>query len=248
MSSKNNKVEIVNMYKILPSKYKDKQMTYKNYDKMKINLPARILIVGSSGSGKTNVTVSLLKLFSCFSKVYLFARNLEESLYKFLIDFFEKLGKKMKQTILYYSNDVADIPSADEFDKNESNLVIFDDLITEKNLQNVSEIYIRGRKENITSLFLSQSYYKTPQLIRQNCDYIILKKINTTKDLSRIMSEYNLGDISKEDLIKIYKLSTKTLTDFFMIDLNTNDPNLKYRHNFEGFKVEQNEDEQDEND
>jgi hypothetical protein len=87
-----------------------------------------------------------------------------------------------------------------------------------------------------------------PQLIRQNCDYIILKKINTTKDLSRIMSEYNLGDINKEDLIKMYKMSTKTLTDFFMIDLNTNDVNLKYRHNFEGFKVEQNEDEQDEND
>jgi hypothetical protein len=46
----------------------------------------------------------------------------------------------------------------------------------------------------------------------------------------------------------MYKKSTKDFNSFFLIDTKTKNPNLKYRHNFTGYKIEQSDDEQDEQD
>ena len=75
-------------------------------------------------------------------------------------------------------------------------------------------------------------------LVRQNCDYIILKKVNSKKDFSRIMAEYNLSEMSEADLIKLYKeITSKDFTHFLLLDLIANNPNLKYRHNFDGVAI-----------
>ena len=70
-------------------------------------------------------------------------------------------------------------------------------------------------------------------MIRQNADYMVLKKINSSKDLKRIVSEYSL-DLSADDIMKLYKYAnTGELTDFFLIDLINTDYKYKYRKNFE---------------
>ena len=45
----------------------------------------RILIIGSSGSGETNTLLNLLKDQDDINKMYLYARDLSESKYEFLI-------------------------------------------------------------------------------------------------------------------------------------------------------------------
>ena len=47
--------------------------------------PYRILIIGGSGSGKTNVLLTLIKEQDDIDKIYLYAKDLSESKYEFLI-------------------------------------------------------------------------------------------------------------------------------------------------------------------
>ena len=45
----------------------------------------RILIIGSSGSGKTNALISLINEKCGIDKIYLYAKDLNEPKYKYLI-------------------------------------------------------------------------------------------------------------------------------------------------------------------
>ena len=54
----------------------------------------RILIIGSSGSGKTNVLLNLIKQQDDIDKMYLYAKDLNKPKYEFLIKKCEDAGTK----------------------------------------------------------------------------------------------------------------------------------------------------------
>ena len=59
--------------------------------------PSRMLIIGSSGSGKTNALLNLIKQQdsnSLIDKIYLYAKDLNEPKYQFLIKKREDVGIK----------------------------------------------------------------------------------------------------------------------------------------------------------
>ena len=56
--------------------------------------PYRILIIGSSGSGKTNALLNLIKQQDDIDKIYLYAKDLSEPKYEFLIKKREDAGRK----------------------------------------------------------------------------------------------------------------------------------------------------------
>ena len=60
--------------------------------------PYRILIIGSSGSGKPNTLLSLIKEQNDIDKIYLHTKDLSELKYEFLI-------KKPKDVGIKYLND-----------------------------------------------------------------------------------------------------------------------------------------------
>ena len=61
--------------------------------------PYRILIIGGSGSGKTNALLNLIKEQDDIDKIYLYAKDLSEPKYEFLI-------KKRKDVGIKYCNDL----------------------------------------------------------------------------------------------------------------------------------------------
>ncbi len=208
---------------------------YNNYPQCRIELPFRMLVVGSSGSMKTNSVLNIIAKMGAFTKIYLFAKNTKEPLYEYLVTTLSEVGRKLKTDVIFASESLEDLPQFDDIDKKENNLIIFDDMVTESSsaLKLISEYYIRGRKHNISCIFISQSYYGTPKIIRQNCDYIVIKKINTKKDLKRLLDEYNLGD-NVDSIMGLYtSIVSKDKTNFLLIDLNTNEDGLKYRCNFD---------------
>ena len=78
-------------------------------------LPFRMLIIGPSGSGKANVLLHLIQNLNDTNptdKIYLYAKDLVESKYKFLIDNREKAGMKNfnnSTAFIEYSNTMDDV-------------------------------------------------------------------------------------------------------------------------------------------
>ena len=67
------------------------------------------------------------------------------------------------------------IPPINELKTCNQTLIIFDDMVTYlKKHPIISEYFIRGRKKSASLIFLSQSYYNTPKIIRQNINYCII--------------------------------------------------------------------------
>ena len=58
------------------------------------NHPYRILIIGGSGSGKTNTLLNLINKQNDIDKIYLYAKDLSESKYEYLIKNRENAGMK----------------------------------------------------------------------------------------------------------------------------------------------------------
>ena len=68
----------------------------------------------------------------------------------------------------------------------------------------VTEIYIRGRKINISSLFISQPYFKVPKDVRLNSTHFFIMKIPSKTELRQIALNHS-SDIDFKDFIKIYE-------------------------------------------
>ena len=127
--------------------------------------------------------------------------------------------------------DLSKLLPINEFKPHEQTLIIFDDFITDVNKHPViSEIFIRGRKKGISTMFLSQSYFNTPKIIRQNVSYCIILKLGGTRDINSILRECSVG-ISKDELLYMYDKATKKKFDVLIINLEKS-CNERYRHIF----------------
>jgi hypothetical protein len=192
-----------------------------------------MVIVGASGAGKTQLVVHILsKMRETFTNVYIYTKNKDESIYQWLE---EKIpsGLTIKEGLDEVPNLQKDKNGViKQFEKaDEQSLVIFDDLVLEKDQSRIEQMFIRGRKiaGGISIMYLTQSYFKVPKTIRINCTYIILKKLASTRDLNLILSDYNLG-VTKDTLLELYKYCTRIKEDFMLLDLDAV-PEERFRHN-----------------
>ena len=88
-------------------------------------------------------------------------------------------------------------------------LIVFDDkiadMINNKNLYSiVTEVFIRGRKLNISLVFITQSYFKVAKDVRLNSTHFFIMKIPNKRDLQQI-ALYHSSDINFKDFMKIYE-------------------------------------------
>ena len=104
----------------------------------------------------------------------MYANDPYEAKYKFLINKRESTGLKHfndPKAFIEYSNDMQDVyKSIDKYnvDTERKILIVFDymiaDMINNKKLNStVTELFIRGRKLNISLVFITQSYFKVPK-------------------------------------------------------------------------------------
>ena len=50
----------------------------------------------------------------------------------------------------------------------------------------VTELFIRGRKLNISTAFISQSYFKVPKEVRLNTTHVFIMKIPKKKNFNKL--------------------------------------------------------------
>ena len=92
--------------------------------------------------------------------------------------------------------------------KNRKVLIVFDDMIADtinnKKLNSiVTELFIRGRKLNISIVFITQSYFKVPKDARLNSTHFFIIKIPNKRKLQQIVLNHS-SDINFKDFMKIF--------------------------------------------
>ena len=88
------------------------------------------------------------------------------------------------------------------------------DMINKKNQFSRTELFIRGRKLNMSPVFIKQSYFKVPKdFILISTHYSIMKMPNK-RELEEIAINHSL-DIHFKDFMKIYKKCIFTFTKTF---------------------------------
>jgi len=239
---------VINFYASIPKKYgtgMNEARNYPNFKDYHLLFPTRIAIVGSAGAGKTNTAMNIIVGTAYFTKIWLCVKTPEEPLYQFLIDTIKEIEKDLKRKgkldpdreLVTVVTNVGELPSVDTFDNKDRNLVLFDDVITDAKaqLKEIEKYWVYGRKHGITTMFLSQSYFRIPKLIRDNTDVLILRGVLGKRDLNLILSEFTL-DKTADELLEMYRKSnaSNSISDFLLIDRSVGqDPEYRYRHNFE---------------
>ena len=114
--------------------------------------PYRILIIVGSGSGKTNALLNLIRQQDDIDKICLYAKDLSEPKYEFLIKKREHVGIKYcnyPNAFIEYSNTMDDVyENIDDYNPSRKRKisVVFDDMIadimTNKNFKPLSNNYL----------------------------------------------------------------------------------------------------------
>ena len=206
------------------------------------NWPFRMLIIGPSGSGKTNTLLHLLNNLHPIAKIYLYAKDLHEPKYEYLINKREQAGRKNlddPKAFIEYSDDMDDVlDDINNYNKNRDKrvLIVFDDIIADieynKNFkQIIKELFYRARKINVSIVFITQSYFRALKDARLNSTHYILMKIGNKKELKSIAEEKS-GNLDYKDFLKMYNYCTREPYLFMTIDARPT-ATIPFRKNFD---------------
>lgn len=221
---------------------------YRNKNPLAPQHPFRAVVLGPSGSGKTNVVMNLVMEHLEFDKLYIFAKDLEEEKYLTIIGLAEHMAKEAgidPIEVIEYHDDPTKVDIGN-FDPKKQNLCIFDDMVTEskENQSKIDELFVRGRKTpNCSVMYLTQSYFNTPPLLRKQVNYVIAMNVDNQRELQEISKTY-ATDIDYKEFKQLYKDCVKQDFGFLVIDMKNK--KLKYRCCFDNIYVPKNEEEQEE--
>ena len=155
----------------------------------------QMLICGPFPSGKTNTLMHMIMELLFFDKIFLHAKNLEQSKYQNLMDVFQPISDEVGYDVIEASN-------VSELTDDGQKLVIFDDFVCDKNQKPLVAYFIPGRHKNCSVIYLSQSYYKTPKDIRLNCSHFSIYDFPSANERSLICRENSIPKESYEKAIK----------------------------------------------
>ena len=161
-------------------------------------------------------------------KLYLYAKDLYEAKQQYLIDKRESVGIDHcndPKAFIEYSNDKRDVyKNINDYNPDPENkiLIVFDDIIADmihnKKLDSINtKLFIKGRKLNISLVFITQSYFKVPKNVRLNTTHFFIAKIPNKRELQQIATNHS-SDISPKDFINIQRKCTIERYSFFLND------------------------------
>ena len=177
--------------------------------------PYRILIIGGPGSGKANSLFNLINQQPDNDKIYLYAKDIIEAKYEFLIKKREDVATKHfndSKTFIEYSNNIDGIYKNIEVQlyKNRKILIAFDDMISDilnDKIHNsiVTELFIRGKNLKTSLVFITRSYFPVSKDIRLTFTHRFIMKIPNKQELQEMAFTNSSHIIDFKDFLIIYK-------------------------------------------
>ena len=158
--------------------------------------PYRILIIGGSGSGKTNALIMLTNKRNNIDKMYFYARYLSEPKYEYLVKKRKDIGIKYvnnPNAFIECSSTMNDVyENINDYNSNRRRniLIVFDgmitDIVTNKKFKAlIKELFVRCRKRNISLVFITQSHFSVSKDVKLNSTHYLIMKISNRKDITR---------------------------------------------------------------
>ena len=92
-------------------------------------------------------------------------------------------------------------------------------------------MFIRGRKLNISLVFITQSYFKVPKDVRLNTSHFFISKIPNEREVKQIAINHS-PDINTKDFVNIYGKWTAEPYSFLVNDTilaSNNLSNIEYK-------------------
>ena len=121
----------------------------------------------------------------------------------------------------------------EDYNPGKKRIILIDmiaDMINNKKLNPViTELFIRGRKLNVSFVFITQSYFKVQKDVRLNSTHFFIMKIPNKGELQQIAHS---SDIDFKDFMKIYKKCNAERYSFLVNDTTLpSDDLLRFRMN-----------------
>ncbi|CAB4418758.1 unnamed protein product [Rhizophagus irregularis] len=174
--------------------------------------PFRMLVTGSSGTGKTNLLANLVlgdkgehihkrikggtRYIRC-DDLIICGYHPDEPKWAFVRYMYNVISKDPQAP--YYENirfryiPPENIPSVKTFSPTRSTVIIFEDLcLAPDHIQNqIGQFFGNGRHRNISPIYVTQKYHKVPTFIRENISHLVIfNGSGSPQDLSKIVRRY----------------------------------------------------------
>ena len=228
-------LKVVNIDKYIKEKKKND-----NTNPYLFQTPCRVIIAGSSSSGKGNLLTDILTRNKIhYTALYVYSRHITQSKYKYLKKYVENIEKKLKKQkievdiIKAWDNTLDNLVECEDLDENEDNIIVIDDFnafLTKKQKEKIGDLFCSCRHKNTSIFFLGQLYHEIPRSCRLNLSYLCLFDNNNRRELSLLMTELS-SDKDKSEFRNMCKYVWKDKYNFLLID-NVN-PKMRYRKNFD---------------
>ena len=195
-----------------------------HFDTHGISVPFRMLISAPSGSGKTHALCNMIyTMDKTFHEIIICVLSADEPLY-------QMIGNRLGDAVTFFES--GEIPSINEYsivdaktgmlkrkDKYQR-LIVFDDLILNKAAnRSAAEYYIKARKLGFSSVYIGQSYFQIPKMIRDNSQIFVLGRNLLKKDLKMILSVFPT-EKSLDEFTNLYKELANETLDVCVLDIS----------------------------
>ena len=196
----------------------------------------RCVICGPSGCGKTNLMLNLLLKHLNWARFHIYSRSLSQPKYEVLHNWGMDLNRKVNKEITSFHSNADDIIPIEDLDKNERCIMVFDDVMLEKQ-EPIEKYFCQGRHGGADCFYLSQSYFQTPKhAIRDNVNMIILFK-QDCKNLQAIHNTFVNGDMDFKEFHLFFTQCVLRPFGFCVLDLTSEPYSGKYRNGFDKFFI-----------
>ena len=195
-------------------------------------MPCGILIIGRSGSGKTQCLVNMMTnkniLGDYFDLIYLFTdTNPDQELIadlklkkkNIIVDFDEE---KVKSIMTKAENTI----EQDGFKNATKIMLLFDDILSNQKFlksKTLTKLATANRHYNISYIFCSQYYKKLPPVVRTNARYYIIFP-SSMSEVEKIADELTPPQMSKKKFINYLQHATAKKYSFMSINANSEEP------------------------